>query len=48
MSLTLLIPLIIRLAGESAQNTSEAVAAVATMLEAHERKEHRLAERLLG
>ncbi len=38
----------IRLAGESAQDTSEAVAAVADMLEAHERKEHKLAERLLG
>jgi hemerythrin len=38
----------IRLAGKSAQDTSEAVAAVADMLEAHERKEHQLAEHLLG
>jgi len=38
----------IRLADESAQDTSEAVAAVADMLEAHERKEHELAGHLLG
>lgn len=38
----------IRLAGGSAQDTSEAVAAVADMLEAHERKEHELAVGLLG
>ena len=38
----------LRVAGESASDTAEAVAAVADMLEAHERKEHQLAERLLG